>query len=1388
MKKQRKRRYRAAALGICLAIMMGALNLTPIAHAEWLEPEPFTETEAVVYWEPETGALDPNLTTETNEFEIEWLEPPTLITETEEVDAAFWEPEAKIEWPDPTPVTETNEYEIEFWEPNAEEAQNAQGDLSLAALAARVLPAEDTPDAVPAEMIETNGHVNRLWEQEADLNSILFQNRDGTKTMYLFADAVKYVDENGMIRDKRNTISDAIDKPQYRNDYAFYTDANDVKTYFPKTLSADTGVLLEAEDIKIEMSPVSETAATSASKSASTVSFDSVFGADTSIRYTPQFDGFKEDIILNHYTGVNEFTFRLKTNGLSLVPDERGGYVFIEPLTGKVRAKLGYLSIYDSKPRDIQEETIGEGVLPQYNHHYEITAIERDNEYLVTIAADESYLIDKERIWPVYIDPNITVSGSGVSKTIQDAPVYSNYPATSYGGSNPAYVGYSSAYGIARTLMKFPGLASDSTYAGLTAGQITSLDLYMYETSGTTSARIDLWQYTGAAWTESSATCGSIGWNSYSNNFTYANVSGAGWKTFSLMSMVPAWKSDPTALDKGIMIRNGTSEASTTYLKSFTTSESGSNQPYLSYTYNVNVTGVSITNKPASNTLLPNQSWNLSATVSPTNATNKTVTWTSSNTSVATVNATSGQICTYNTGTTTITATSAADSTKKDSFTLTVNPVAVTGVSIYNIPPSNTLNIGQTWNSYVTITPSNATNKAVTWTSSSTGVAMINSSGVISAVGGGTTTITATSVSNPSVYNSFTLMVPIPVTNVSITNRPAADTLLIGQTCNLSVSVLPSNATNQTVTWTSGSTGVATINASGVISAVNVGTTTITATSAEDSTKKDSFTLTVNPVPVTGVSITNKPASNTLFTGQSWNLSAAVSPWNATNPTVTWTSSNTSVAAIDITSGLICTHNGGSTTITVTSAEDNTKIDSFTLTVTVPVTSVTLYNKPASETLLVGQTCNLSVNVLPSNATNQTVTWTSSSTSVATINSSGVITAVSVGSTTITVTSVSNPSVINMFTLTVKPAPVTGVSITNKPAADTMFINQSWNLSANVTPTYAEDTTVTWKSSDTSVATVNSASGLICTYNAGTTTITATSVSNPSVTHWFTLTVTVPVESISITNKPASNILYMEQSCNLSAAILPSNATDQRVTWTSGNTNVATVSSSGVISAVSTGTTVITVASVSNPGVTNTFTLTVQNVPVTAVKITGRPAADTLSVNQTWSVSTAVSPINAYDKTVTWTSSNISVATVDANGLITTLSTGSTTIKATSVFNSGVYGSFTLTVTAPATTTEYVYYNAYVENMATFAGKTFKVQYNTTELQLIDFAAQTPELNTTAGTVANTDIQILTISNGVITFSVNKSVTAGKTWTGTATVIKFKALTSGNSTVVLTEQ
>ena len=384
------------------------------------------------------------------------------------------------------------------------------------------------------------------------------------------------------------------------------------------------------------------------------------------------------------------------------------------------------------------------------------------------------------------------------------------------------------------------------------------------------------------------------------------------------------------------------------------------------------------------------ESVTLAATVKPDNASDKTVSWSSSNASVASVDA-SGKVSAVAEGTATITA-KAGDKTATCSVTVTKKVVAVESVTLDK--SSLELNEGETATLVATVKPDNATNKTVTWSSDKTSVATVDANGKITAVSEGTATITAKAGDKTATCSVTVKKNTVAVESVTLDKSSLE--LTEGETATLTATVKPDNATNKTVTWTSSSSSIATVDQNGKITAVSEGTATITA-KAGDKTATCSVTIKKNTVAVE--SVTLDKSSLELTEGETATLTATVKPDNATNKTVMWSSDKTSVATVDA-NGKITAVSEGTATITA-KAGDKTATCSVTVKKnTVAVESVTL-DKSSLE-LTEGETATLTASVKPDNATNKTVTWSSSNQSVATVDQNGTVTAVAEGSATIT--------------------------------------------------------------------------------------------------------------------------------------------------------------------------------------------------------------------------------------------------------------------------------------------------------------------------------------------------------------------------------------------------
>ena len=491
-----------------------------------------------------------------------------------------------------------------------------------------------------------------------------------------------------------------------------------------------------------------------------------------------------------------------------------------------------------------------------------------------------------------------------------------------------------------------------------------------------------------------------------------------------------------------------------------------------------------------------------------------------------------------------------------------------------------------------------------------------------------------------------------------MTLNKSALTLDIGETYTLTATVAPSNATDKSVTWSTDDESIAEVSSTGVVTAKKAGSTTITVTTSSGS-KTATCAVTVNPIHVTGVSLSHTTLS--LVEGDTQTLTATVAPATASDKSVTWSSSNTTVATVSST-GVVSAKKAGTATITVTTI-DGGKTATCALTVTpatVSVTGVSL--DKTSLALTEGDTYAFTATVTPSNATDKSVTWSSSNTSVATVSSSGVVTANKAGTATITVTTTDGGKTAScMLTVTAATIPVTSITFAQNPISLSITSTLDLRTMVTVLPENATDKSYSLSTNDSSI--IRLMDGVVTPKIVGTATVTAISNSNPDVKATCTIIVE-PVHVTGVSLDKTSLTLTEGQTYTLTATVSPSSATNKSVTWSSSNTTVATVSTSGVVTAKKAGTATITVTTVDgSKTATCSLTVNAATVPVTSVSLNYTTL--TLVEGQTQTLTATVSPSNATNKSVTWSSSNTTVATVSSSGVVTAKKAGTATITVT---------------------------------------------------------------------------------------------------------------------------
>lgn len=572
-----------------------------------------------------------------------------------------------------------------------------------------------------------------------------------------------------------------------------------------------------------------------------------------------------------------------------------------------------------------------------------------------------------------------------------------------------------------------------------------------------------------------------------------------------------------------------------------------------------------------------------------------------------------------------------------------------------------------------------------------------------------------------------------PVVSVSVT--PASDSVIVAHTLQLKSTLTPVYPTNSAVSWTSSDAAIASVDASGLVTGVAVGTATITVTTQDGGKTAQSIIRVTAPNGVTGVTL--EPAIS-VGLGTTRNLTATVLPATATNKNVSWISSDTTVATINA-SGLVTALNLGATTITVTT-QDGAKTATSALTVgTVvranncggPTIGSFIADTPQSASMWVSSTATAIdlaavTNPAPADAyksqrnSGQPLTYSygnliPNALYVVRLHFAEIAESITAGKRKFNVTSPTAADTIlknfDIFTtaggrykgivrdfqirsnatgvinivfrpianfnypainaIEVGLTPLTSVSV--NPSAASVGVADTTRLTAVVLPVNATNQRVVWTSSNSAVVSVD-ATGLVKGVSPGSAVITATTNEGKKTA---SSTVTASNTVVTGVTVDATAAVGVNNTITLSATVQPANATNKVLTWSSSNTGVLTVNQNGAITGVAPGTATITVTT-QDGGKTANSVVTVSNVLISTVTL-NKPSA-TVGVGDTTSIKATVAPLNASNKAVVWSSSNPAVATVSSNGIVTAVAVGTATVTAAAQDAGGVSSGSAITV------------------------------------------------------------------------------------------------------------
>ena len=553
-------------------------------------------------------------------------------------------------------------------------------------------------------------------------------------------------------------------------------------------------------------------------------------------------------------------------------------------------------------------------------------------------------------------------------------------------------------------------------------------------------------------------------------------------------------------------------------------------------------------------------------------------------------------------------------------------------------------------------------------------IVSVDSSGNVTPLKNGTTNVKAVVQYFDGTKVNLTEKIVVNVKSTGVAINPSTWSFVDkyqSPTKKMVAKVQPIDTAFQDVTWKSSNTKVATVDNSGNVTAVGNGTCKITATTTDGYSSSGSSDVTVD-IKAESINL-DKTSLDFTNLGVNEKLKADVSPsFSTINRPVKWSSSDTNVAKVD-NDGNVTPVGNGTCKITATTTDGTNKTASCDVKVDIKAESIN-FNISSYKITDLAQTPSFTAKILPENTANKKVIWKSSDTSIATANpSTGVIKAVSNGTCKITATTTdgTNLSASVDVIVDIKANSValdkTSMQITSK--------NSINKLVATVTPSQASQK-VAWSSSNGNIAKVDS-KGRVTPVSNGTCKIIAITTDGTNRTASCDVTVDIKfVTGISF-DFNSYTITNVNQTPVFRPNITPSDAEDKNVRWSSSNTKVATVSSSGVIKAAGNGTCKITATTTDGTNLSASFNIIVN---IKATKITlDKTKIELTTGKETEKITSSIEPSIA-NKNVKYTSSDESIATVSSDGVVTAVGSGTCKITAAPTDGSKVTASCDVTV------------------------------------------------------------------------------------------------------------
>ena len=510
--------------------------------------------------------------------------------------------------------------------------------------------------------------------------------------------------------------------------------------------------------------------------------------------------------------------------------------------------------------------------------------------------------------------------------------------------------------------------------------------------------------------------------------------------------------------------------------------------------------------------------------------------------------------------------------------------------------------------------------------------------------------------------------------NIDSISLPKSVDILLDSTFQFSPALTPQDPTLKELFWESSNPSIACVDQKGCVKALSNGSATITAKAIDGSDVECSCIVNIGVKKVDSIQLSSTEII--LKKNDTMNISCIISPADASNIRTIWKSEDANIAVvrenIDGTATILGVKEGNCIITATTTDGSNLSASCKVTVVATQAESITLDKSEIS--LEVTQTAELTATVLPVYTTDKTVFWLSSNDAVATVDENGLVTAIAVGEAIITATTADGSNLSATCKVTVEPT--LAESITLSQTEISLKTTETATLVATILPELTTNKTVAWKSSDESIATVDT-NGLVTAIAVGEAIITATTNDGSNLSASCKVTV-IPTLAESIVLDKTTISLKANESAMLVATVLPESTTDKSVMWTSLNESVATVDANGLVTTIAVGEAIITATTNDGSNLSASCKVTVIPTLVTSIEVT--PTEYEGVEGSEFQLTAIILPENATNKNVNWSSSDEVIASVSEDGLVKVLKEGNAVITASTTDSSNLTATCKITV------------------------------------------------------------------------------------------------------------